>query len=377
MKKAVGLRTWVEIDKKAIAHNYTIFRRLIKKKKLMAVVKSNAYGHNIHAFAKEMVSLGADFLGVDSVTEALALRRAHTRVPILVLGYTLPELLVAARRAHISVTLSSFAGLEAALRLKKSKDTLRVHIKIDTGMHRQGFYPADSARVCALLSENKGKILVEGVYTHFAEAKNPRYGATTRSQIALFNDVVHTFRKAGFQPLVHAGATGGALLYPDAHLDMVRIGIGLYGLWPSDDARQYLSDKVTLMPVLSWRAVVAEVKDLPAGEKIGYDKTESLPYDATIAVIPVGYWHGFPRLLSSKGRVLIRGKSAKVLGRVSMDMIVVDVTHVPLVEPGDIATLIGKDGKEEISAEEIAKLSATTHYEVVTRLNPLMERIYS
>ncbi len=371
------LRTWVEIDKKAIDHNYRLFRKLMGRgKKLMAVVKSNAYGHNIMEFGKEMERLGADMLGVDSITEGLSLRREGIKIPILVLGHTLPIRYSEARKAGIAITVSSFDGLDAALAQKPGKDPLRIHIKVDTGMHRQGFQSEDMSRVLDTLRKEKGQIVVEGIYTHFAEAKNPRFGMTTRAQITRFQDWVTALRKAGFRATAHAGATGGTLLYPEGHLGMARVGIGLYGLWPSDEARMHLERKLELKPVLSWKAVVAEVKKIRSGEKVGYDLTESTPHDATIAIIPVGYWHGFPRLLSSKGCVLIGGKTAKVLGRVSMDMITVDVTNIPKVKPGDEVVLIGKQGKETIAAGELAKLSGTTHYEIVTRLNPLMERIY-
>jgi alanine racemase len=341
----------------------------------MGVVKSNAYGHNIIEFSKEIERLGVDWLGVDSIVEGLSLRQAKAKLPILVLGYTLPSRFEEARAKKISLTISSVEGLEEALRIKKGTP-LSIHIKVDSGMHRQGFQTEEMPLVLELLEKGKGKIVVEGIYTHFAEAKNPRFGSSTRGQIAIFRQWVDAFHEAGYKPIVHAGATGGALLYPDAHFDMVRVGIGLYGLWPSEDARQHLEKKYTLKPVLSWHAVIGEVKRVRAGEKVGYDFTESLRNDSRIAIIPVGYWHGFPRMLSSKGRVLIHGKYANVLGRVSMDMIVVDVTNIPEAKVGGTATLIGKSGKEEIPARELATLSGTTHYEIVTRLNPLMERIY-
>ncbi len=371
------LRTWIAIDRKAIAHNYRLFRKVIGRgKKLMAVVKSNAYGHNIMEFGKEMEQLGADMLGVDSITEGLSLRREGVKIPILVLGHTLPIRYPEARKAGIAITISSFDGLEAALAQKSGKNPLRVHIKVDTGMHRQGFQSDEMMRVLDTLRKEKGQMIVDGIYTHFAEAKNPRFGMTTRAQIVRFQDWVTALRKAGFRATAHAGATGGTLLYPDGHFGMARVGIGLYGLWPSDETRLHLEKKLELKAVLTWKTIVAEVKKIRSGEKIGYDLTESTPHDATIAILPIGYWHGFPRLLSSKGRVLIGGKSAKVLGRVSMDMLIVDVTNIPKVKPGDEVVLIGKQGKETIPAAELAKLSGTTHYEIVTRLNPLMERIY-
>jgi alanine racemase len=371
------LRTWIEIDRASIAHNYRVFRKLIgKRTKLLGVVKSNAYGHDLIEFSKELARLGVDCLGVDSLVEGVALRKAGIKTSILVLGHTLPVLFGDARKNNIAVTLSNFDMLHEALRLPKGRVSLRVHIKVDTGMHRQGFQLHELSALLAQCESSTSQLIVEGLYTHFAEAKNPRSGDHTRRQIKEFTQWIKAFHAAGLKPMTHASATGGALLYPAAHFDMVRIGIGMYGLWPSSEAERALSPKLALKPVLSWRAVVSEVKSAKKGDRVGYDLTEMLTRDTTLAVIPVGYWHGFPRLLSSKGRVLIHGKTARVVGRVSMDMIVVDVTDIPKVAPGDRATLIGKDGKEEIKASELAQFGATTHYEIITRLNPLMKRFY-
>ena len=408
MKKREDLRTWIEIDKKAIAHNYRTFRKLLEENeyrkshpdilqnvrmtrtKLLAVVKSNAYGHNLLEFAPEMEKLGADWLGVDSLVEAHSARSAGVKIPVLVLGFTLPTLYDEARKNGVSITLSSFVQLERILKLKPSKVSLKIHVKVDTGMHRQGFQLNEAGRLLQMLAHRGDSLAlkgvssvrpsntfkVEGLYTHFAEAKNPRDGDSTRRQIAEFKEWTKKFHDAGFAPICHAAATGGATLYPEAHFDMVRIGVGCYGLWPSSEAEQYLGKKIKLKPALSWRAIVSEVKHVKGGERVGYDFTERLHRDSTLAVVPVGYWHGIPRLLSGRGRVLLRGKTARIIGRVSMDMIIVDVTDIPRVVMGDEVTMIGRDGKEEIKAGEIASFAGTTHYEIVTRLNPLIKKFY-
>ena len=378
MKKLDSVRTWVEVDKKAIAHNYRVFRKLLNKKTLfLAVVKSNAYGHNLLEFAPEMQRLGADWLGVDSLVEARSARSVGVKIPILVQGFTLPSLYEEARTKGISITISSFAQLEQVRKLRPAKKILKIHIKVDTGMHRQGFQLVDAKKLLHMLALSKGKTyVVEGLYTHFAEAKDPRSGDATRRQIKEFEEWITLFANSGLHPLKHASATGATLLYPQAHFDMVRVGIGCYGLWPSSEAERFMGHKVTLKPVLTWKAVVSEVKLVKSGERVGYDLTERLNRNTTLAVIPVGYWHGMSRLASSKGRVLIKGKSARIVGRVSMDMIVVDVTDIHNVEMGDEVVLIGRQGKAEIKAGEIAQFSATTHYEIVTRLNPLMQKFY-
>lgn len=378
MKKPKNLRTWIEINKVAIAHNYRVFRKLIGvKTKFLAIVKSNAYGHNLLEFAPEMERLGADWLGVDSLVEACSVRSSGVKIPILVLGHTLPVFYNEARERGISITISSFDQLEKILRLKPAEKLLKLHIKIDTGMHRQGFQLHEAEKLLDMLVRARpGIFQVEGLYTHFAEAKNPRAGDNTRKQIAEFKGWVKKIHDAGLTPMVHAAATGGALLYSEAHFDMVRIGIGCYGLWPSREAEQFYGKKITLKPVLSWKAIVSELKQVKKNERVGYDLTERLTRNATLAVIPVGYWHGIPRLASGKGRVLINGKTARIVGRVSMDMIVVDVTNISKVKMGNEVTLIGRIGKEEIKAGEVAALAKTTHYEIVTRLNPLIKKFY-
>lgn len=374
----VGLRTWIEVDRKAIRHNFGVFKKLITPKtKLMAVVKSNAYGHGLVDFSKEMENLGADFLGVDSITEARALRRDGIKMPILVLGYTMPDLFAEAAENDISLTVSTLETLDS---LKKTKfaTPLKIHIKVDTGMHRQGFLAKDLPKILALLSTNYYLLTtsVEGLYTHFANAKNPAFPTDTRAQIAEFEQWIAAFRKAGVQPMVHASATAGAMLFHEAHYDMVRIGIGLYGIWPAREARAFMQDKIILHPVFEWKSIVSEIKKLKKGARVGYDFTEIMRADTTIAIIPVGYWHGYPRALSSIGRVVIKGKECKVLGRVSMDMLTVDVTGVKNLRIGDEAIIMSKNQESSASAEGISLTIDSSWYEVVTRLNPLIKRIY-
>ncbi len=378
-KEKEVLRTWIDIDTKAIAHNINVMRKEVARTVLFqAVVKSNAYGHGLVDWSKTVERLGMNWLGVDSYVEGETLRSSGVRIPILVLGYTLPALLLPARKAGIAITLSDFEQLEALAVLPRSKDPLRVHLKVDTGMHRQGFQLSDQERLLPLLVglQKKGGVVIEGLYTHFAKAKDPKDRDAFHRQLHEFETWHDALHSVGIHPLTHASATGGALLFPKAHFDMVRIGIGMYGLWPSRETERHRSTALSLRPALSWRAMVSEVKMVKKGERVGYDLTELLQRDTAIAIIPVGYWHGFPRALSGKGRVLIHGRSARVLGRVSMNMIVVDVTDVPRVKVGDTATLIGKDRSEAIGAGELASLSGTTHYEILTRLNPLMKKFY-
>jgi alanine racemase len=214
-----------------------------------------------------------------------------------------------------------------------------------------------------------------GIYTHFASAKDINYPTYTELQFDNFNKILNLFKTAGFKNLEkHVAATGATLINKKYHLDAVRVGIGLYGLWPSRELEVQLSSAINLKPILSWRTLVSEVKNIKQGSFIGYDLVEKTDRPIKIAVLPLGYWHGFSRNLSGIGEILIKGKKCRVLGRVSMDLIVVDVTGADVCV-GDYATIIGMDFKNNISAFEISSKSQTSYYEFVTRLNPLIKRV--
>ncbi len=405
------LKTWIEIKRRALEHNFKAIKSFLKPQtKLWAVVKSNAYGHGLILFSQLAASLGVDPVRssppqgpggarlragatsngvngfcVDSVVEGLKLRQNGIKKPILVLGPTLPNNSLSDAVKHkITLTISSWEALE---RLIKSKWQPEFHLKIDTGMHRQGFYLDDLSKVIKQIRNPKsppasrlrraGEIRkkLTGVYTHFASAKDLNYPTFTDFQFHAFRKAIKKLEVAGFRNLVkHAAATGAALINPEYHLDAVRVGIGLYGLYPSRELETQLGNKIRLQPILSWQSVVSEVKNIKKGDYIGYDLVERVLKPTKMAIIPIGYWHGFDRGLSSIGEVLISGKRAKVLGRVSMDLIVVDVTGINC-KVGSRATIIGKQGREEITAGEIAQKLSTNHYEILTRINPLIERV--
>ena len=376
-----GVRTWIELDRAAIVHNYNTLRGLVDKKTLfMAVIKSNAYGHGLLDFGLEIDKLGPDFIGVDSIVEATALRKAGITRPLFVLGFTLPEMLAQAAGQNISLAISSFEGL-AAIASEYDKAPfaapLKIHVKVDTGMHRQGFQENEIEQVIEQLKklEVEKKIVVEGLFTHLAASKTASFRDRTLQQLAQFNMWREAFTKAGFSPITHSAATGGAVVFPESHFDLVRVGGGLYDLWPSVDNEPELAKKIGLKPVLTWKTLVSEIKNVPKGDCVGYDFTEEFSRDCRIAVCPIGYWHGYPRSLSSVGSVLIKGKWAKVLGRVSMDMMVVDVTDIPEAEVLDEVVLVGQQGNEEMTMGRLAKIAGILDYELSTRLNPLIKRI--
>ncbi len=354
-----------------LKRNVTFFRRHIGvETKLLAVVKSNAYGHGLVDFSKQAVALGVDWLGVDSVVEALKLRKNGVRKPILILGYTLPERYREAAKAKVRITVSTLEGIRIA------KECGAVfHLKVDTGMHRQGFLPKDFAKALSELARLQiPRRQFEGLYTHLAAPGNDKFRQETEVQLAAFREISELVRKAGYRPLTHASATLGSLRFPEEHFDMVRVGMGLYGFLP-DGHRNHSFSRI--QPILSWRTRISELKRLPKGEAVGYDFTHRLLRDSTLAICPVGYWHGLPRVLSNTGSVLILGKRAPIVGRVSMDMIMADITDIPSARVGSVVTIIGSSGKERIEVEEIARLAGTSGYEIITRLNPLMKKFYT
>ncbi len=368
------VRTWLELDQTALTNNFQVLRSFLAPQcLLLGVVKSNAYGHGLIDFSQQLVELGANWLGVDSITEGLALRRAGITLPILILGYTLPSLLAQARQENCSVTISSWENLRAWANLPESERP-QVHLKLDTGMTRQGFTEKDWSEVFAFWQQQAGDNSLEGLYTHLSSAKNPAFPQYTQKQLINFEQACQLVKEYGQQPLRHAAATAGALLFPETHFDMVRYGIGLYGIWPALAVKEFLSERLTLKPVLSWRSLISEIKEVPKGTPIGYDGVEKMWRDGRLAIVPIGYWHGFDRELSSIGHVLIKGQRARVVGRVSMDMIIIDVTDIDDLQVGQTITLLGRDGEQEITADEIASLIDTSCYEVITRLNPLMKK---
>jgi alanine racemase len=373
-----GLRTWIEVSRKAIESNIAELRKGMKRGvKFMAVVKSNAYGHGLTDFSKLAEQSDVDFFGVDSIVEGLALRSAGINKPILVLGYTMPVNFTSAVESNISITISSKEQLHS-LSVGKIQVIPKIHIKVDTGMHRQGFQinEIDETLEFVLTLVNEGKIILEGLFTHFAAAKNPSFPNFTKRQLAEFDEWVTKFKKAGLKPICHAAATGGYMVFPESQYDMVRIGIGLYGLWPSIEAREYAKEKFALRPALTWKTLISEIKEVKKGEKVGYDCTETLERDSVLAICPIGYWHSYPRALSSIGKVIIRGRAARVVGRVSMDMICIDVTQIEDLKVGDHVDVMGGDSKAVNSIENVSSVLEASWYETITRINPLIKRIY-
>ncbi|MFH1597713.1 MAG: alanine racemase [Patescibacteria group bacterium] len=370
--------SWIEVNKSAILHNIEVFQKVIgPKTKLMAVVKSNAYGHgmvNVATFCEE--STLVNYLGVVNLHEALLLRKTGITLPILVLSYFNQDDIHHAIQNDIDLPVYDFFMAELIDETARSiNQVARIHIKIDTGTTRLGILSKDSLEFVQKAKKLKHLEII-GVFTHFADSENKNQTFTNK-QIKEFNSQVSKIRKARIKiSLFHAGCSASTLINKKSHFDLVRTGIGLYGLWPSEDAKKLTKGIVALEPALSWKAKIIQKKEIKAGTPVGYGCTVRVKKTTKIAVLPVGYYEGYSRLLSNSGQVLIRGKRCPIIGRVCMNLMMVDITRLKEVSYEDEVVILGRQGKDEISAEEIAKRSKTINYEVVTKINPLLPREY-
>lgn len=366
---------WIEISKEALTSNIKTFRGLVGADvKLAVAVKGNAYGHGLVECAEVFLKAGADFLCVNALYEAEALREAGVKAPLLLIGYTPLSDLKRAVDLNCDLTVYNLETLQALGKLVRPTN---LHIKVETGNHRQGVRFEDLPKV---LNEFKkhNNLRMAGLSTHFADLEDRINHQYALHQLKEFKKAYRLLEEDGHAPHYrHCANSAAAILLPEAHFNFVRVGIGAYGLWPSEKtfkAAEHAGISITLKPVLTWKTVVAQVKEVELGALVGYGCTYEMPHAGRIAVLPIGYYDGYVRLLSNKSHVLIRGKRAPVIGRVCMNMIMVDVTHIPEVKLEDEVVLIGRQGKEEITAEELAELSQTINYEVTTRINERIPR---
>lgn len=372
-----GPKTWVEVSRSALISNAKAFKRRVKPGvAVMAVVKSNAYGHGLIEVAKTVQS-HLDWFGVDNVDEGLALKKAGIKKPILILGFTPSWRMKEAVQAGLRMTVSTVEQARAASAAAKAGKKAYLHVKVETGTTRQGANLRDLPALAQVIKSSK-RLVFEGLSTHYADIEDDSERSYAAGQLETFSDALDMLDAHGIVPPVkHTACTAAAALYPDTHFDMVRVGIGLYGIWPSLETRIETEAKgleFELVPVLSWKTLIAQVKDVKRGTPIGYGLTEKMPRDGKIAVLGVGYWDGYDRKLSSVGEVLVRGRKAKVMGRICMNMCMIDVTDIPGVNAEDEAMLLGTSGKLTVSAEDLAKKMETIAYETLTRINPLIKR---
>jgi len=341
--------------------------------KMMAVLKANAYGHGILEIGRAAVKGGADRLGVARVEEGVLLREAGlTKTPIHVFGSLSPEEMDIAVENNLIPAIMSLESLNCLDAVAKTKSkTVLFHLKVDTGMHRMGIPPSHLQRFLQSY-EGKRNVVLEGVFTHFASADTDD-PTTTREQIQVFRWVRQVCSEHIGGPLLyHAANSAATFRYPESHFDMVRVGIATYGMSPFQKEPSSLG----IEPILSLYSQIAHLVEVGPGEGVGYGHTFAPVDRCLIAVVPIGYGDGIFRLISNKGRVLIRGSSCPIVGNVCMDALMVDVSKIGEVRIGEEVVIIGGSGHQMITAEEIAMYASTINYEVTTKLLPRVPRVY-
>lgn len=367
--------TWAEVYLDNIVHNIREIRRITDKKaRVMAVVKADGYGHGAVEVARKVLGNGAERLAVAILDEGLQLRRAGITAHILILGYT-PEGQVETAIEHdLALTVYTMEGAEAVSRVAADKGTkAKIHIKLDTGMGRLGFLPEEKSISDIVKIFHLPDIIVEGIFTHFATAdeKDKTY---TREQFERYMWVCSRLEEEGITlPIRHVANSAAIIDFPEMHLDMVRAGLILYGMYPSEDVNRA---RLSLKPAMALKTRVAHVKKLPPGCSISYGATFTTTRDSIIATLPLGYADGYTRLLSNKGEVLIKGCKAPIVGRVCMDQCMIDVTQIEGVGVGDEVVLFGQQQGSVISAEDVAGQIGTINYEIVCMVGKRVPRLY-
>jgi alanine racemase len=362
------MNTYAEVNLSALKHNIAEIRKLLAPSvKFMAVVKANAYGHGAPAVARAAVEAKAEYLGVANLKEALELREAGILSPILILTESPTSVADEIIQHDLTQTIYSFSEAQAlSEEAQKRKKNVKVHVKIDTGMGRVGVLPSEAIAFLTKIFSLPG-LRVEGIFTHFARADEPDHPFTPE-QFQKFQQII---QRVPHIPLKHAANSAATLFHPQTHLDMVRVGLMMYGLYPQGNSRR----KLDLQPVLSFKSRITYLKKVPAGTPLSYGSTYVTTSETTIATIPVGYADGYSRKLSNRGQVLIRGRRYPVVGRVSMDLTLVNVGSAK-VEVGDEVILIGEQDGQVISADELAALEDTISYEIVCGIGKRVPRIY-
>ncbi len=366
-------RAWVEIDLDRLRQNYRKVRDWVGPDlKILVAVKADAYGHSSVAVSKALAEESVSMLGVASLEEAIEIKRGGAGVQVVILSPSsfleIPEIVAEGFVSTVSNAEYAHRLSETALAAQR---TVRVHVEVDTGMGRTGVNYMNAAELIQEVVDT-GAIEVEGVFTHFADAEQPDKGFALE-QLRRFNLVLRELDSRSIRiPLVHAANSAGLLSLRESHFNMVRPGLIVYGIYPSESVMR----AIEVEPVMTFKARVAHVNRLAAGETVSYGRTHRLKRDSTIAVVSVGYGDGFPRALSNGGEVLIRGKRFNIVGLVCMDLTMADVTSEPDIRIGDEVVLIGRSGEEEITASEVAQLAGTISYDITCSVGPRVPRIF-
>lgn len=375
--------SYIEINKNHLISNIKQFRKYLSKNtKISLVIKGNAYGHDQNLIAKILENY-VDYFQVNSVEEFELLRKV-TNKKTMILGYISKNNLSKILNSNSIVSVFSISVIDEINKLAQRRNIIQeICLPVDAHLGREGFLREDLKKVCQKIKASKGLKLVS-IYSHFANIEDTTDFSHTQKQINKYKEYLDILHNSGFEIFgdtsaidTHISATSGVMVY-EKNLgisSIVRIGIGAYGLWPSSALENKYKSHIDLKPVLSWRTKIAQIKNLKKGETVGYGLTFKTKDDIKIAVIPQGYADGIDRSLSNCGQVLIHGQRCNILGRVMMNMCVVDVSHIANIAPEDEVVILGKQGNEEITAEEIGAKIGTINYEIITRLSPLLPRI--
>ncbi len=362
---------WVEVDLKRIRENVDEIKKMLQPEVgLLAIVKSNAYGHGSRKVSQAIESQSS-FFGVDNINEAQRLSEQVAK-PILVLGGWEKKDLENDLK-QIRLPIYSQNSLSSAL---DSKNKLKVHLKVDTGMHRLGFRPGQAIKAAKKVSK-ASHLNLEGVWSHFAQSGSKSGKEYSENQLNNFNRVKEKLEKINIKPkYFHIANSSGILNYSKSHFNLVRTGMMLYGYWPSEETKQRFNSDYTLKPALTFKAKIVQLRKMKKGERIGYGLTYQMKKDGLVAVLPVGYKDGYARHLSNKGEVLVKGRKCSIVGRICMRMTMVDVSKVPNLLSEDEAILIGGEKTDKIRVNELADQIRTIPYEILSRLDEDIERIY-
>ncbi|WP_238883026.1 alanine racemase [Clostridium sp. YIM B02551] len=365
---------WAEINLNSLENNMRQIKNLVKDKKIYAVVKADGYGHGALDVAPIFLENGATGLAVAVITEALELRRSGVKAPILILGYT--PLTFGDKMAQYDIEQTVY-DLNYVKELSdiaiKEKRNIKIHIALDTGMGRIGILPNEEGLEIVRKISKLPNIILEGIFTHFSTADETDK-SYTKYQLKLFYDFTNRLEQEGIKFNVkHVSNSAAIMDMEETYFDGVRPGIIMYGYYPSDEV---LKDKLNLKPALTLKTSIAHLKTLPQGMYISYGRKFKTERESIIATLPVGYADGYTRALSNKGKVIINGKLAPIVGRVCMDQVMVDVTDVGEVSVGDEVVLLGEQGEAKFNADDLAEILDTINYEIICMIGRRVPRVY-
>jgi alanine racemase len=374
-----GAKTWVDISASALSHNIKVLKSSLSPGvEFSAVLKANAYGHDLETITRLCLTEGVRVFCVDSVDEGIRVRRLSAEVDIIVLGFTVHERLADIINHELIQTVYDADSIVELGRLALSAQRpAAINLKLETGTYRQGVLPRDLDGLLRLIKNQGDSVVLLGASSHFHNAEDVNHPQASDEQFARFQTALTFIAEQGFAlRYQHICCSAAAMMYSEMQGTLVRFGIALYGLWSSESLRrapEMYQKKIDLQPVLSWKTRIAQMKDVPAGDSIGYGLSFVAPRNMRIAVLPVGYYDGLRRGYS-KGEVLLRGQRCPLVGTICMNMCMIDVSALPSARAGDTVTLLGRNGMHQISAEDLAIKMETINYEVVTQIGSQLPR---